>query len=79
MGGRQYKSEHTEYDLVTVSIVISVTDVNEAPTDLSVSFSKIQERRATLWNRIRWALSFFLVTTLDYGVTRRLNFGLEGE
>ena len=40
---------------------------------------KVQERRATLWNRIRWALSFFLVTTLDYGVTRRLNFGLEGE
>lgn len=40
---------------------------------------KTQERRATLWNRIRWALSFFLVTTLDYGVTRRLNFGLEGE
>ncbi|MEO6114251.1 MAG: phosphatidylserine/phosphatidylglycerophosphate/cardiolipin synthase family protein [Sphingomicrobium sp.] len=40
---------------------------------------KVQEQRATLWNRIRWALSFFLVTTLDYGVTRRLNFGLEGE
>ena len=40
---------------------------------------KVQERRATLLNRIRWAISFFLVTTLDYGVTRRLNFGLEGE
>ena len=40
---------------------------------------KVQERRSTIWNRIRWALSFFLVTTLDYGVTRRLNFGLEGD
>ena len=39
----------------------------------------IQKRRSTWLNRIRWALSFFLVTTLDYGVTRRLNFGLEGE
>ena len=25
---------------------------------------------------VRWAVSFFLVTSLDYGVTRRLNFGL---
>ncbi len=40
---------------------------------------EIQKRRSTWFNRIRWALSFFLVTTLDYGVTRRLNFGLEGE
>ena len=40
---------------------------------------EVQERRSTIWNRIRWALSFFLVTTLDYGVTRRLNFGLEGD
>ena len=40
---------------------------------------EIQKRRSTWLNRIRWALSFFLVTTLDYGVTRRLNFGLEGE
>lgn len=40
---------------------------------------KVQDRRATLWNRLRWWLSFFLVTTLDYGVTRRLNFGLEGD
>lgn len=39
----------------------------------------VQKRRATLWNRIRWALSFFLVTSFDYGVTRRLNFGLEGD
>jgi cardiolipin synthase len=38
---------------------------------------KIQARRATLANRIKWALSFFLVTSADYAVTRRLNFGAE--
>ena len=35
---------------------------------------QLQKKRATLLNRIRWAVSFFLVTSLDYGVTRRLNF-----
>ncbi|MEO6359360.1 MAG: phosphatidylserine/phosphatidylglycerophosphate/cardiolipin synthase family protein [Sphingomicrobium sp.] len=39
----------------------------------------VQKRRATLFNRIRWALSFFLVTSLDYGVTRRLNFVQSGD
>ena len=37
---------------------------------------QLQKKRATLLNRVRWAVSFFLVTSLDYGVTRRLNFGL---
>lgn len=32
--------------------------------------------RATLWNRIRWNLSWFLVAVLDYTVSRRLNLGL---
>lgn len=41
--------------------------------------SQLQKKRASLLNRIRWAISFFLVTSLDYGVTRRLNFGLTGE
>jgi len=36
----------------------------------------IQNRRSTLLNRIRWAISFFLVTSLDYGVTRGANFDL---
>jgi len=40
---------------------------------------EIQARRSSLINRIRWALSFFLVTSFDFGVTRRLNFGLEGD
>lgn len=36
-------------------------------------------RHATLFNRAKWALSFFLVSTMDYTVTRRLNFGPDGE
>ena len=41
--------------------------------------AELQRKRSTLLNRIRWALSFFLVTSFDYGVTRRLNFGLAGD
>jgi cardiolipin synthase len=37
---------------------------------------QVQARRGTLLNRVRWALSFFLVTSFDYGVTRRLNIDL---
>ena len=33
-------------------------------------------KRATLWNRVRWGLSWFLVTVVDYTVSRRLNLGL---
>ena len=40
---------------------------------------QLHKKRATWLNRARWALSFFLVTSLDYGVTRRLNFGLTAE
>ncbi|MBW8783601.1 MAG: phosphatidylserine/phosphatidylglycerophosphate/cardiolipin synthase family protein [Novosphingobium sp.] len=35
----------------------------------------LHHRRRTLLNRIRWALSWFLVSVVDYTVTRRLNFG----
>jgi cardiolipin synthase len=37
----------------------------------------LHAKRATFANRIKWALSFFLVTSADYTVTRRLNFGAE--
>src|SRR5258707_997659 len=32
-------------------------------------------RGATLWRRVKWAVSHFLVNIMDYTVTRRLNFG----
>ena len=36
----------------------------------------LHRERSTLWRRIKWAASAFLVTTMDYTVTRRLNFRL---
>ena len=38
----------------------------------------LHRQRASWWRRIKWALSNFLVTAVDYTVTRRLNFGTEG-
>lgn len=35
-------------------------------------------KRASWWRKVKWALSNFLVTAVDYTVTRRLNFGPEG-
>lgn len=37
----------------------------------------VHQRRATLWRRFQWTVSHFLVTSMDYTVTRRLNFGIE--
>ena len=34
----------------------------------------LHRRRATLWRRIKWTVSYWLVTSLDYTVSRRLNF-----
>lgn len=36
----------------------------------------VHKERATLLNRIRWNLSWFLVAVVDYTVSRRLNLGL---
>ncbi|WP_090476448.1 phospholipase D-like domain-containing protein [Qipengyuania nanhaisediminis] len=36
----------------------------------------LHKKRATLWNRIRWNLSWLLVSVVDYTVTRRLNLGI---
>lgn len=35
------------------------------------------KRRANPWRRFKWALSYFLVTSMDYTVSRRLNFARE--
>ena len=37
----------------------------------------LHARRATIWRRIKWAVSHFLVNVTDYSVTRRLNFRVE--
>ncbi|WP_156679049.1 phospholipase D-like domain-containing protein [Sphingomonas profundi] len=33
--------------------------------------------RSTVLERIRWGLAYFVVAIVDYGVSRRLNFGIE--
>lgn len=38
---------------------------------------EIHNARATPLTRLRWALSYFVVSVMDYTVTRRLNFGLD--
>jgi cardiolipin synthase len=37
----------------------------------------LHKSRASLWRRIEWAISHFLVNVMDYTVTRRLNFRTE--
>ena len=37
----------------------------------------LHKSRLTLWNRIRWTIAYFAVSTVDYTVTRRLNFGIK--
>ncbi|HEY6048131.1 MAG TPA: phosphatidylserine/phosphatidylglycerophosphate/cardiolipin synthase family protein [Sphingomicrobium sp.] len=37
----------------------------------------LHRRRASLWRRLKWAISHFLVNIMDYSVTRRLNFRAE--
>lgn len=34
----------------------------------------LHRQRATLWRRLKWTVSYWLVTSLDYTVSRRLNF-----
>lgn len=34
----------------------------------------LHRQRATLWRRLKWIVSYWLVTSLDYTVSRRLNF-----
>ena len=36
----------------------------------------VHKQRSSLFNRLRWAASFFLVTSADYSITRRLNLGV---
>lgn len=38
---------------------------------------ELHRARASPWRRFKWMLSHWLVTSMDYSVTRRLNFGPE--
>lgn len=45
--------------------------------DCAAITSEVHRRRASVLRRVKWAVSHFLVTVMDYTVTRRLNFGAE--
>jgi cardiolipin synthase len=36
-------------------------------------------KRRTLFNRAKWGLAYFVVAVMDYNVSRRLNFGVDGK
>jgi cardiolipin synthase len=38
---------------------------------------ELHKSRASMWRRIKWAVSHYLVNIMDYTVTRRLNFRAE--
>jgi cardiolipin synthase len=40
--------------------------------------AELHRERATLWRRFKWRASHWLVTSMDYTLTRRLNFTTEG-
>ncbi|MDB5697464.1 MAG: phosphatidylserine/phosphatidylglycerophosphate/cardiolipin synthase family protein, partial [Alphaproteobacteria bacterium] len=37
----------------------------------------LHQRQRSLFNRLKWALCYFVVATMDYSVSRRLNFGVD--
>jgi cardiolipin synthase len=39
---------------------------------------EVYERQSSWLNRLKWALAHFVVASMDYNVSRRLNFGLDG-
>ncbi|MEN3972397.1 phospholipase D-like domain-containing protein [Sphingomicrobium sp. XHP0235] len=48
-------------------------------TDSRAITKEVHKKRDTFWRRTIWALSNFLVTTMDYTVSRRLNLPLGGD
>ncbi len=51
--------------------------IDEMCKDALPISKELHKTRKGLLNRLRWALSYFVVNTLDYTVTRRLNFGVK--
>ncbi|WP_232475869.1 phospholipase D-like domain-containing protein [Flavisphingomonas formosensis] len=51
----------------------------EGELGFSQEITREAHARANGWfNRLRWGIAYFMVAVLDYGVARRLNFGIEG-
>jgi cardiolipin synthase len=39
---------------------------------------EIHQREGSWLKRVTWALAYFVVVSMDYNVSRRLNFGIDG-
>ena len=39
---------------------------------------ELHRKQRSWFNRVKWALAHFIVTVMDYNVSRRLNIGLDG-
>jgi cardiolipin synthase len=39
---------------------------------------ELHRKERSWFNRLKWALCYFVVATMDYSVARRLNFGIDG-
>jgi cardiolipin synthase len=49
-----------------------------AHQQLSITYDMTSHRqRATWWTRFKWAIAYFVVGAVDFGVTRRLNLGID--
>ena len=69
---------------INMEIVLRVDDAAFAAAMRSYFEREIQDseritlslhrRRANLWRRLKWTISYWLVTSFDYTVSRRLNF-----
>ena len=53
----------------------SVIDIIHEQTEAITP--ELHKSRRSFLNRLRWTISYFVVNTLDYSVTRRLNFGIK--
>jgi len=45
----------------------------------SNEISRAEHRKVGTFERIKWAVAYFVVAVVDYGVSRRLNFGIEAD
>lgn len=72
---------------LNLEIVLRIEDAEMAETmrdfitrhiDASLAITpQLHRQRSTLFNRLRWLVSWFLVSVVDYTISRRLNLGLE--
>jgi cardiolipin synthase len=78
-----YRSLYINMEIMLRIKDAAFADAMRSYVDGEVARSKwitpeLHKHRSSLWRRIKWAASHFLVNVMDYTVTRRLNFRPEG-